>query len=265
MRTVMRVMAIGLTLGFCGILPAAAMPIDKTLTIRVFQLCSDSGSNCAALGPIGDPYYATATNTIWAQAGIRISYDFVGQINSTFYSNIDEGAGNSFETLTATYDLANQASLTVVDMFLVHNIVNAYGEGWWGAGGLVMAMDSILSFNSGNNGLGRLDTMAHELGHNLGLEPTILGGDGGGHVPSNGVDNQLLSAGGYRHVPGSLADIAPNGLGYDLLTPDEIAYARTSSLLSDIPEPASLMLVILGISVTGWLRRRQPGSRSVIA
>ena len=53
-------------------------------------------------------------------------------------------------------------------MFLVHNLDfnAAYGEGWLGFGGLVMNMDLVMAFNGG---AGRIDTIAHELGHNLGL------------------------------------------------------------------------------------------------
>ena len=59
-------------------------------------------------------------------------------------------------------------------MFLVHTIAGAYGEGWFAWGGIGIAMDTVMAYNGG---LGRIDTIAHELGHNLGLVPTSLGGD----------------------------------------------------------------------------------------
>lgn len=244
-------------------LPGAANAspiIDKGLTINVYQLCDDAGANCAALGPAGDNFYAAETNKIWAQAGISVSYNFMGTINNSLYLNIDDSAANSFFNLASL--TGNLQSSTIVDMFLVHTVVDAYGEGWSGAGGLVMGMDDILGYPGPR---GRIDTMAHELGHNLGLDPVSDPQYAGPTDPGHSNDpNQLMASGSIRNVPLTLDDINPDGLGYDQLSPFQIAIARESSLLQDlpgaIPEPEMLSLMLGGLGMIAL--RRRSASRS---
>ena len=232
---------------------ASALPITKSLTVQVFLLCDDAGLNCASTGPAGNDYFEDVTDKIWSQAGIDVVFDFAAQINSTFFSAINDSvADRGFDDLAAAYG-AGGPSATVVDMFLVHSIAGAYGEGWLGAGGLAIAMDLVMSYNGG---LGRIDTIAHELGHNLGLVPASLGGDAGGHSPN---PDYLMASGGVRQVPGTAANIAPDGLNLDKLPADQIALARQSSLLqdSDVPEPVSMVLAASGLFAVVTIRRRR--------
>ena len=234
---------------------AVAAPITKTLSVGVYQLCNDAGANCASLGPAGDAYYAAETNKIWAQAGIAVIFNFLGQINSTNFSNTDDSVPTrSFTALSAAYGAA--ATTTSTTAFLVHTATTpfgqVYGQAYYGAGGLEIAMDLVGSFNSG---IGRLDTIAHELGHNLGLVSPALGGDAGGH---SAQANYLMADGGNRTVPSSLGDIAPSGLGLDVLPADQIAAARQSALLRDVPvpEPMTGVLLLGAVGIAGMLRRR---------
>jgi hypothetical protein len=230
--------------------------IDKTLTIQVFDVCNDAGANCASLGPSGNAYFAAEANKIWSQAGISVGFNLAGQIYSTHFSNINDSVSGYglLDLITAS---GHGDSGTIVDMFLVHTIAGAYGEGWFAWGGIGIAMDTVMAYNGG---LGRIDTIAHELGHNLGLVPTSLGGDQGGHSPS---PNYLMASGAWRNVPTTLANIAPDGLGLDLLPADQIILARQSPLLRDVttvPEPGSMVLVVISFgtlgSIIGLLRRR---------
>jgi len=238
---------------------ANAAVIDKTVTINVYQMCDNAGLNCASTGPVGDDYFATSTNKIWGQAGISVSFNFVQQINNATFLTINDASSNSFAALASQYGTMGPSS-SGVDMFLVNDVVGAYGEGWFGSGGLVMAMDSVMDYNCGGvmGCTGRIDTVAHELGHNFGLVPDSLGGVGGHWVP--GVGNDRLMAGGpYRLVPTSLSDIAPSGLGYDKLTAGEIAAVRQSSLLRDVspvPEPEMVFMMLAGLAGIGLMRRR---------
>ncbi|MCX7098933.1 MAG: PEP-CTERM sorting domain-containing protein [Methylococcales bacterium] len=240
------IIAIGLSAS-----PASAMTIDKILNVNVHVLCNDSGLNCASKGPAGNAFFSAETNKIWAQAGISVSFNLAQTINSTAFSFLNDSvAGDSF------YDLIDYAgfgySASIVDMFLVHTVTGVYGEGFMGYGGLVIAMDTVMAFNSG---LGRIDTIAHELGHNLDLVQPALGGDPGGHSNSS-HPNYLMASGSWRTVPATLANIAPSGSGLDLLPADQIAHARLSKLLHDVPETSTFALLALGLFGLGVMRRR---------
>ncbi len=237
---------------------ASAAPITKALTLQVFQLCDDSGNDCASLGPAGDTYYATEVNAIWAQAGIGVDFSFVQQINSTWFSDIDDSvSGRGFSDLAAAYGTHGPSGV-LVDVFLVHTIAGAYGEGWVGAGGLVAGMDDILAFHSGDPAYprGRIDSIAHELGHNFGLvSNSDPESDGSGHSIN---PDELMAPGGIRNVPGTVADINPNGLQWDLISDYQINGTRRSSLLEDvaIPEPATVAIFASGLLALVAIRRR---------
>jgi len=244
-------------LGLAALFPgeALAAPITRSLVVQVYQFCDDAGLNCASTGPAGDAYFASETAKIWSQAGIGVEFNFVGQFNSTAFSYINDSvAGDTFADLHAAYG-THGPSTTIVDIFLIHTVAGAYGEGWYGQGGLVIAMDDVMSFNGG---LGRIDTIAHELGHNFGLVPVSLGGDSGGHSASA---DYLMAAGGTRSVPVTLADINPDGLGLDKIPTDQSNLARLSSLLSDVPadvpEPVSMALVGWGVLAVVMIRHRR--------
>jgi hypothetical protein len=196
------------------------------MTVLVYRLCDSSGFNCASTGPTGDDYFSTEVNRIWAQAGVSVAFSFVSNINSTAFGYLNDSVVvGGFEDLAGAWGSPGVSSTTTLDMFLVRSIVGAYGEAFLGAGGLVIAMDKVMSYDGGK---GRIDTIAHELGLNPGLVHTT-------------VANQLLATGGRRTIPTTLGDIAPDGPGLDFLPADQIAGVRMSSLLEDIvvPEPGT--------------------------
>jgi hypothetical protein len=224
---------------------AHAAAITHAVNIQVYQLCDDAGLNCAPLGPLGNEYFATETNKIWSQAGIGVWFTFAGQINSTLFSNLDDNvAGSTFADLHAAYGSMGP-STTTVDMFLVHSLPGpVYGYGWIGFGGIVIAMTDVMN-------AGRIDTIAHELGHNFGLVPVGLGGDVTYHSP---LGNFLMASGDIRTVPATVANIAPDGLALDFIPAVQGDFARESSLLFAVPEPSTFALAAAAVLLL-WRRR----------
>ncbi|MDD5295317.1 MAG: zinc-dependent metalloprotease family protein [Rhodocyclaceae bacterium] len=241
---------------FTLILPAvaSALPITKNLTVTVFDVCNNTGSNCASMGPAGDNFFAAETNKIWAQAGISITFNFVGYINSSAFSYINDNAyGTSAAALYNTTSAAIGLSAAQDYLFLVHTISAVGGGTTWGetastalgntANANFIAMDTVMSYSAS----GRMDTIAHELGHTLGLE----------HYDSSG--NYLMASGGVRNIPSDISQISTNGLtGKDQLPVGQVAIARSDTLLRDYaaPEPEVLFLVLIGLAGAGGVGRR---------
>jgi hypothetical protein len=257
------VLSLVCTAGLSWLAPAAsAAPITKQIDVSVYQLCNTLGE-CASTGPAGNAYYADATNKIWAQAGIRVTFNFVETIVSNQFYDISDTAGDTFDDLynSVLPGLAG-VNFSTVDMFLVNSYAGAYGVGYSGAGGLIMSMSDIQSFDCGGTAgcTGRIDTLAHEIGHNLGLVPENFPDYAGSDDPGHSLDpNTLMAGGASRNVPTTLNDIRPDGLGYDWLPQHQIDYARQSSLLRDVsvvPEPGTFLLMGLGLAGLAGMRRR---------
>ena len=225
-----------------------AMPVTKQLNVTVIQICDNSGSNCASTGPAGNSYFEAETDKIWAQAGIDINFIFGGQINNSSWLNGSTG----IDAFTA-----GPTSGPGATMYLANTILGIYGNAWLDGGGLAINMDLVTSFNGG---IGRLDTIAHEIGHNLNLD--VGTGSIGGH--SNNANYLMATGGGFRNIPSSLAQICPDGPCYDFLPQVQIDVARRSRLLVDYtppnpaPEPGSLALVAVALlGAAGTARRRR--------
>lgn len=230
-------LSLGLLLASGLTTTAWAAPITKQLVVNVVTLCDDAGNNCASHGPAGNSFFAAETDKIWAQAGIDIEFVLAGTINDTSRLN----GQDSVDDFTGA--LAGPGTT----MYLVNTLTpGLFGEAWVNAGGLVVNMSAIMNFNGG---IGRLDTIAHELAHNLGLRHSDA---------TDGFD--LVASGGIRNIPGSIDDICPDGSCYDRLSQAHIDIALRSSLLidfvGDVPEPTALALSLGALLAAGAARRR---------
>lgn len=201
---------------------SASLAGASMIMIQPIQVCNDTGFNCANLG---HELFADVGNKIWAQAGLSLDFLSFTTFSSTLYQNLNESTAATFDGLTSAGHGQNGNPL-VIDVWFVNSISGAYGEGWLSGNGIAIG-DNVFSD-------GRLDTIAHELGHNLGLD----------HHNTSDYALYLMTSGGVRTIPGSLSQITPDGLGTDRLSSDEIATAMSSrfALGAAVPEPGTMAL-----------------------
>jgi hypothetical protein len=144
-------------------------------------------------------------------------------------------------------------SLDVIDLWFVPQVTSCAGQT-----GTVYGCSQVGGNNASvtaatfsyDSGIGRIDTISHELGHSLGL-PDCSACD---------ADN-LEAAGDLRNIPQTVNDIFLNGAGYDQLTAAQIETADSSAFLFpsnqvDTPEPGTLLLAVSGV-LGLWLRARR--------
>ena len=235
---------------FVGVALLGALPLLTQaapllqVSIRPIQVCDDAGFNCA--NPLLN-LFAAETEKIWAQADIMIDWLAWQTVNSSARLNEDNFS-----------DLGNQAPANVVDLWFVNDLTDCggpVGGTLFGCGtpsGWFALTKAVFDYSL----VGRLDTLAHELGHVLGL--------GHGDFGAGGADN-VMTQGSTRSIPQLLSDINPTGAMLDKLTQAQIDQARTSGYLraiTPIPEPGSILLVALaGVMLLAFSRSRGQASR----
>ncbi|WP_017300839.1 zinc-dependent metalloprotease family protein [Nodosilinea nodulosa] len=200
----------------------------RFVSIQPIQVCDDFGLVCADLAT-----FEEATRKIWAQANLDISFLAPNRLNASRFLTIDNqdefaelsfaGGAGAFGRNPLSTRTSGPISMWFVDNIFPSDEFETLGLGWIDQNG-VLINDSILGFN---NDAGRLDTVAHEIGHNLGLTHTGFGAGGA---------NNLMTDGGIRNTPSTVGDITPDGARLDRLTSSQIDVARGSGLTRSNPQ-----------------------------
>ena len=221
---------------------ASATTIDRSFKVQIVRICNDAGTVCAAT-----PYFPAETTKIYAQAGIAPIFLPIQDLNKSSILNGTNGIGAiSMAAFGCTSPCAPLT--TTLFAFFANTLDNTiYGNAWLGYNGSAFDASLITNFNSG---VGRRDTFAHELGHNLGLD----------HYE---VANNLMASGGVRAIPSSVADITPDGAQLDQFTASQIVTLRSSPFVfandltgAKVPAPLPLLGAVAAFGWCRALRRR---------
>ncbi|NJL45057.1 MAG: hypothetical protein HC922_03520 [Leptolyngbyaceae cyanobacterium SM2_3_12] len=216
----------------------------RFLSLQPIQVCDDGGFFCADLA-----LFEEATRKIWAQADLDISFLSPNRLNASRFLTIDSqdefaelsfaGGPGAFGRNPSSTRTSGPLNLWFVDSIFADDEFDTLGLGWIDQNGITIS-DDILDFN---NGIGRLDTVAHEIGHNLGLTHSNFGA---------GDRNNLMTEGVLRQVPTSLDQITPDGQSLDQLTNSQINFARDSSLVRATPDQSANpdAVALAGVSST---------------
>jgi len=208
------------TLGSGNSLPAGG----DQLVIQPIQVCDNAGGNCAQV-----EFFQAVVDKVWAQAGIQVTFLPVNQLNNSAYLDVSDSEFRDLAFSGSAGAFGRHPLSTrdtgPINLWFVDDINSTsgtgriqYGSAWIDANGILVS-DDILTF--GVNG--RIDVIAHEIGHNLGLRHTTLGAGGA---------NNILTDGNNRAIPNSVNDIVPDGAMLSQLTSAQINRARSSSLLT---------------------------------
>lgn len=169
----------------------ASGPVSAaTINVQPIQVCDDTGMNCASVNT-----FSSFFNKIYAQRSDTVQFLPTKQFNSSKFLILDTTA-EADELIGSTIFSGTQRTLGAYDMWFVDSIVGGRaGRGALGGDGVVIS-DDIIAIN-------RVDTPAHELGHNIGFN----------HTSSTQTDAArfLMAEGQIREIPTTLADIAPDG------------------------------------------------------
>jgi hypothetical protein len=213
---------------FCQalILLSTAQAADKLLRIQPIQVCSDDGTVCAN---VNRTLFSAEAAKIWGQAGMKIEFLPWVTFRGTPWLDLTTSIFDNYTifTLAGTAGHGQNSDYTVINAWFVRSISGAYGNSLQTVPGLVQRNGVAIADNSFSYGSGgRIDVIAHELGHNLGLDHATFGALGSTNLMVDG-----------RSVPAQIGDITPDGLQLDHLDPDQINQARSTMFAVPITAP----------------------------
>ncbi|MEO0769130.1 MAG: reprolysin-like metallopeptidase [Cyanobacteria bacterium J06649_4] len=218
-----------------------AMPSTQTISydglgeidIQPIQVCDDHGNHCARVN-----MFADITARILEQARLKVNFLPTNQLNASRFLSLNDSSNLSssdyefyeLSRLGGPGDYGRHEDSTrtsgPINVWFVDEIESSsnstqFGLGWVDANGVAISSETL----DYNNGEGRLDTLAHEIGHNLGLRHTTLGA---------GTSDNLLTDGSIRLSPSSIDDVGPDGAGVSLLTDLQVKEILSSGFVTNI-------------------------------
>lgn len=246
---------------------AQSMPIDKRLVIRPIQICNSTGSCANDQQQLFEP----VDDAVWAQAGIEIQYlQFSSVVDQRSFDLTHEELFGSFAQPENWFETApgNVDNTHVVDLWFARSLpagILGIADADADPTGMfidvvrnnILVSQSVVEF-SGN------DTIAHEIGHVLGLNhcgyrPSLFGSSyipcPGASVLTDDSKNLMTPFVTFNVSPNN---VAPHGLGLAELTAEQIRMARLSPFLIDVttvPLPAPWSMLLLGACMA-WVRSR---------
>lgn len=258
---------------------ARAQLITHRITIQPIQI---TNVGATVVGNASLTLFEAATDKIWAQAGIDIQYNSWITYASNTFTNANSpftGGANNLDVLTASNAAFpwNSLPTTVVRMFFVNTInnnTNILGVSYQNNAPTEF-YDPLTDgqVTSGRNGilianrtftLGYIDTIAHELGHMLGLDH-----ENNGAFTQSGRNLMLESPTSF---PTSISNIFPDGNDSSQLTDDQKTVAKyfhfavplpenQQYTYTAVPEPAHIAVVAGALALAAGLYRRRRAAR----